>query len=424
MAAFGYSRALLITVMLLMLYAILPVSATAQKNAIDLSHVEAELKNVKLIYSLKSGQTFEQPPLSDSALALLEKALEETPGDPRAHLLLARLYERLDMRVLASEEYKKTVACLADAAAVATLAKQQLKIDNIWYAGRVLDAGIKRFPDDVELMALCANTLVVRNRPSEAKVLYQAVVQRQPERTGVRSALAQILLAEGKCEEAIKLADWDLRRDPHSIMAARVLGDGYIKCNQYGKALPYMKMAFAQMPLQPGVARDYGFLLYWQGDYEAALSPALIDICLHPERSNQPDSVWTVNLLRNVRPTDLTKTIANVSSLMHANATFHFALGSLLDEANLPDLAIEQYNAGLATAPYDVPALFRLGKDLELNDKNYAKALSLYQKAHSRDPNNLEISHYLSRLENRLKSRRTDLAWRLRDWFSNMSKTH
>jgi tetratricopeptide (TPR) repeat protein len=455
MAAFGYSRALAIALTLLTLHILSPHASpamdspvnrtsSAKKNAIDLSSVEAELRHFNISYTLKTGKQSVLPPLSDSALALLEKALTETPGDPQAHLLLARYYERMSMTGSAIEEYKKTVACLADAQAVAALAIQQLKIGNVWYAGRVLDAGIKRFPENVDLLALCADSLAARGRVSEAMALYQTVLQRQPMRLGVRSVLAQMLLASGNYQEAAKLADWDLKREPQSTVALSVLGDAYVRLNQYEKAVPLIQLAFVRSPLQPGVAHEYAFLLYWKGDYQAALSPALIYICLHPEECQQPGSVWPVNptyaaglkslnvtqwkgpgsawivnLLRKVRPDYLTKTIANVSSLMHANATFHFALGELLDQANLRHLAIQQYGEGLATVPYDAQALFRLGKDLELDDKNYAKALSLYQEAHAKAPYNLEITEYLSRFESRLKLRRTDLGWRLRDWITN-----
>jgi tetratricopeptide (TPR) repeat protein len=238
----------------------------------------------------------------------------------------------------------------------------------------------------------------------------------------VRAALAQVLLTEGHYEEAIKLADWDLKHNPHQELALRVLADAYFRLNRYEKAMPYKQLAFAHSPLQPGAARDYAFILYWQGDYEQALNPALTEICLQPEKCMQPESAWMVTLLEKVRPDYLAKMIGDVSSQMHASPQVHFALGDLLDRANLRHLAIEQYRYASTAGPYAALALFRLGADHELSDKNYAKALSAYQEAHAKDPNNPEIAAHLSRLENRLKLRRSDLCWSLKDWIATLAQ--
>ncbi|MGH9554082.1 MAG: hypothetical protein ACRD3W_32185, partial [Terriglobales bacterium] len=95
---------------------------------------------------------------------------------------------------------------------------------------------------------------------------------------------------------------------------------------------------------------------------------------------------------------------------------FHFALGDVLDSAAMTDLAIEQYQSGLAMQPDFARAVFRLGKDLELHRHEYERALFCYTRASELDPKDREIAAYCNRLKARLPERRSDLAWRLKDW--------
>jgi tetratricopeptide (TPR) repeat protein len=99
---------------------------------------------------------------------------------------------------------------------------------------------------------------------------------------------------------------------------------------------------------------------------------------------------------------------------------YHFRLGEILDQLQMPDLAIKQYQEGLLISPNNAHALLLLGLDLEIHKRQYKEALDCYARAHQVAPSDQNIKAHLTRLDKRLAGRSTDIAWQLRDWLASL----
>jgi tetratricopeptide (TPR) repeat protein len=382
----------------------------------DLSQVESELRNIKLMLS-PSGKFRQAPPLSPASVKLLENAIAADPGNAQAHLLLARYYERLGIIALSNEQYALAVDSLGSAAAVRAAADREMAKGNIWYAGRIADAALKRYPDDVSLLALAAVTAHKRNRLSRAKTLYQSVLARAPERVGVRSQLAQILMSENRYQEATELALWDLRRDPQNLLAHNVVAQTLMASGNYERAIPYARFVFDKMPLVPDSTRNYAFLCYWQGDYKSALKPSLISIALAPDSSRAPS--WIVDVVRHATTKQLRQEIQQTSTIVSGAKTYK-NMAIALDQADLHTMAIEQWKNALIKDPSDSQSLSFLANDLESYTMNREEALQCYEKAHARAPRDPNITANIRRLQQQMEWRSNDVAGQLRDWLCEM----
>jgi tetratricopeptide (TPR) repeat protein len=81
----------------------------------------------------------------------------------------------------------------------------------------------------------------------------------------------------------------------------------------------------------------------------------------------------------------------------------HFALGDVYDRLAQPQIAINQYQAGLSFDPSLARGYLRLGEDLETYKKDLPGAMKNYQKAFSLDGQDHEIQMRLNGLKAKIK---------------------
>jgi len=378
--------------------------------------------------SIRNEVQYSGGPVSKEAQDRLENILQTDPGNMEAHLLLAFGYVNLYLLDLAREQCAQIVNGAPSAQKVVDLAQSLIKVNNTRLGCMLLEAGAVRYPSDSALLAAYADaSLKMENRTLAKSILERALAQ-NPKQVGVPTALAELLLQERKYEEALQLADTDIKLRPDfNWHAWQVKGEALIGLARYPQALVCLRKAYAQAPFALGIAKTYGNLCFWSGHYKEALEPLLAAVAFSssPINLNPEDGSWTtdtnkplITVMRMVPKSFVAEKMAGLSDrldhIIH-NAFFHFSVANAMDQAGLHGQAIDQYKAGLKIYRSDPRALLALARDFEDNGQ-YTEAESYYQQLHKERPTIQEYSEYLSRIRNRLAERHNDLSWQLKDW--------
>jgi tetratricopeptide (TPR) repeat protein len=379
-----------------------------------------ELKQIEERLEIDKNQ-----PVTDDMIEQVQAVLANDPQNRDAHMILAQCYDRLGLPDQADQEFTLAVKYSPDDPhALVELVKAEIKSGHPQVAMKMLEAAGKRFPNDAEVMFWYANYLATTNKTKEATALYKIALEHNAKILGLASALGQLRLEDRRFGDAVQLANQDLALDKNFVLAYRVKGFALAFMSRWSEAQEPLRIAYKEQPFKGGVAYMYAKACAWSGDYQDALEPALVALAVSSnlETNNYEQKVALARILRNV-PRD--KAIAKIGivsnnlDLSMPNPAFHFALGDVLDRADMHDTAIEQYHKGLQMAPNFARAIFRLGKDMELYKQQYKEALFCYTRAHELAPQDAEIDAYYQRLRQRLEMRNEDVAWRLKDWIAS-----
>lgn len=357
----------------------------------------------------------------DKDTPVAEKTFDELAGvlttDPRnytARLLLGTCFDKIGMPEQAQEQFDlATTYFPADPKAVIALVQANLKRGQPDAAMRLLDAASRRFPKEQILVFWSGNL--------GGEALYKVAKEKNRNLLGLPSFLGDKLLKKGRYGDAVRLADQDLDADREYWPAFRVKGCALLSLGNYGRAYQPLRIAFDKIPYTSLVAEKFARACIWAGRYEEAIEPALVDLALTAtlESNNDAAKKALYAILSRVPKTRARAKILTCNDTIDKtfkNGAYHFALGDVLDHLGWNELAMNEYQSGLQENPGFARGIFRLGKDYEMQTRNYDEALTCYQKAHMLSPEDKEITAYLLRLQTRLPERKQDLAWRLKDW--------
>jgi len=367
----------------------------------------------------------EDQPVTNDMIEQVQAVLAGDPHNRDAHLILAQCYDRLGLPDMADEEFTLCVQYSPDDPhALVELVKAEIKSGRPQIAMKLLVAAGKRFPNNDEVTFWYANYLATTNRTNEASALYNLALKHNAKILGLASALGQLRLEDRRFGDAVQLANQDLALDKNFPLAYRIKGFALAYMSRWSEAQEPLRIAYKEQPFKGGVAFMYAKACSWSGDYHNALEPALVDLALTSslDSNNIDQKLALVRILRKLPHDFASAKIAIVSTNLDKslhNPAFHFALGDVLDHADMHEIAIEQYHKGLQIAPDYARAIFRLGKDMELHKQQYKEALFCYTRAHELAPQDTEINAYYQRLQQRLENRNEDIAWKLKDWLAS-----
>lgn len=363
--------------------------------------------------------------LSDAAYDKLAKIIESQPKNASAHLLLGRCYGALALPELADEQYKLALQCgLKDPKEVVELIKALARSGHLEEANDLVRQAAQRFPKDPEILYWVGNFFASHNQTKQAEAAYNEALQRKSPVAGLASALASIRLTQQRYDEALALAQLDLKIDQQSLLANQVTGLTLIKLGRYSQAVLPLSIAFQRAPTQSVISGTYARLLYWQGDYLKALSPALINLASTSAnyRDNLASKQLLVEIVRHLKRPELTAAIDDIAKKyrIRSTAAFYGSLADVLSRCGFDDLAIEQYHQAVQVNPGFAETWFKLALLLITAQGNYKEALYCFKQAAALAPADEKISKYLWHLEDRLSTYNSDWAWQAKDWLRHL----
>ncbi|GAB4414658.1 MAG: hypothetical protein OHK0054_04320 [Sideroxydans sp.] len=148
---------------------------------------------------------------------------------------------------------------------------------------RVLEQGLKQFPDEPELLyqtALMADRL---DKTDVSERLLRRLIEIEPKNPHAYNALGYGWLARNvRVQEGMVLVQqaWQMAPDDAAILDS--MGWGYFRLGQLDKSLDFLRRAFGANP-DPEIAAHLGEVLWVSGDQEAGQKVLQDSLKAHPD---------------------------------------------------------------------------------------------------------------------------------------------
>ncbi|GAB5605939.1 tetratricopeptide repeat protein [Sideroxyarcus sp. TK5] len=150
---------------------------------------------------------------------------------------------------------------------------------------QVLSRGLKRFPDQAELLyqaALLADRL---DKHADFERLIRRLIEIEPDNAHAYNALGYGWLARNiRISEAMQLVEQAYRLAPDDAAIIDSMGWGYYRSGQLEKSLEFLRRAYAANP-DPEIAAHLGEVLWVKGEREAAQKVWRASEQAHPDNT-------------------------------------------------------------------------------------------------------------------------------------------
>ena len=342
----------------------------------------------------KAKQEVDTDHVSQSTFNNIQSFVEANPNDSKGRLYLGLLLERSGLKEQAYEQLKLAVQYGPNNPDdLVTLCKEQIKLGHVESAMALADSGLKKFPNNPEILFIIGDYLIKLKRPVEAKRVLEQAYKLDPTIFGLPTSLAQLYLSRDYTR-AVNYASIDLEKRPTYFRGLRVRGVAYTKLRKYSKAVTDLEPVFKTDPTISLIAQSLSLSYWWLGDYEKALKPAvfLLAFSSQPDIDNKYPVNWMVRVLRELPKEDAQKLIELYSkqiSKKYNIPAYYYFLGNVFDKLNWRDLAIESYRKTI-------------------------------EKAHNLRPWDNEINLAYLRLQERLHNKNRDLSLTIKKWLSTL----
>jgi len=178
-----------------------------------------------------------------------QEVLKADPNNVDAHRLLARIYVR----------------------ALGDMGAGDVQQENIEKAVAEFQAILKIDPTDTYSALWLARLYRFENRHTEAEQVLRGLIQREPDNGPALEQLSQLLIDEGRSQEAIDLLT-RTAGDSESPDVYDLLGDAYTQAKDYSKAEDAYRKAIELDPDDPGHRHGLAQALLSENKYADALA--------------------------------------------------------------------------------------------------------------------------------------------------------
>ena len=291
-----------------------------------------------------AAQAFIQLDQREDARRALERALELEPNQPLAARLLAAI------RIAAGD----TDRGLADLAVAARLAPEDSRpwraMGKVYFTRMQYDQSIhayqealKRNPRDAQARLDYLTVLLDQNLGETAAPYLAEALRDTPNDPHVLGLAARQAYAAGRRDDAVKLAERALDRDPENFDALIALGRVELAEGRWKSSMEHAQRAVAAQPNDVGALHLLAQAHFRLGQNE--LGAAAAD--RRDRVQSRRDSIAKLAMMIAYRPDD---------------PKLHLLMGQLAVEAGLNVLAEQSYRAALAIDPRCRPAMAGLAR--------------------------------------------------------------
>jgi|GEM_PF-2082540 len=382
----------------------LALPAAAATNAPDLNQFE------KLVDAGK---------LSSAQAAQLQEFVLTHPNNNKAHVVLGRYYSFYNLGELAANEFQAALKLDNSKPDIwMYLANEKYRHHKLAETQKILDQAEKRFPKYHDIQLAKGNLYLRGGKYAEAAKYLEKAQASKPSDFEVQVGWAQLCFALKKYPEAIIYADAALKLKPDCADAYHVKARALLALGHRREAFQMLSAGFNCDQLN----RDLDTIYLDQAERDKrwgiALEPALaimaIDVnntTILPTSKDKVISIidqWKKSGATDAHIKDAIDRVGKYLDRTTHKSRYFFCIGDIYDRFNQPKVAITYYERGLTIEPAYARAYLRIGEDMELLYQP-EKALELYKKAQSINPNDLEIVTRLSALEKRLSDEKNNV---------------
>ncbi len=365
-----------------------------------------------------------QSKVSEQTLNDLQALVRAEPTNSQAHLNLGLVLDQLGLTEPAAEQFELAVKYGADNPdTLVQLCKEEIKVGRVPAAMGILNEGIKKFPNNAEMLYMIGEYLWSTKNNRDATALFEKAYQIDPKVVGLSTALGRSVIDNDPLKAA-NLAAADLKVKPNDLSALLLRGMAYRALGRNREAVKDLQRVFDSQPLLPAVSDALATGYYWLGDYEKALKPAMfysaVTVVKDVEHSGNLPGLMRI-LIKMPRDKVLDavgKLDIELALRRLLRPEFSYFLGKAFDGLNMPHAAMQQYSRSIAMDHDNARAYYRLALDQEIYLRDYEGALANYQIAYNQRPFDSELTVAYMRMQDRLHNRKDDIAWRFKDWFN------
>jgi tetratricopeptide (TPR) repeat protein len=192
-------------------------------------------------------------------------------------------------------------------------------------------------------------------------------------------AEAQMLLKQGKTEEALRLLDRLATGEPEAAGLETTFGTAYFQSHKFPEAIEHLKKALAQNPGDLEATQILALSFYGSGDFASA-APLLEKLGPRLPASN-PDGPYLLGIsyIMTQRWDDARRAFAQMFSVPPESAMAYLLLGKIFVRQRLEDRAVPQIERALQLDPRLPMAHFLLG-EIDLYKDRPQHAVEEFQK--------------------------------------------
>lgn len=363
--------------------------------------------------------------VSEKTMNELQTAVQADPTNSKGHLTLGLILDQLGLTDPAAEQFALAVKYGAnDQQALVNLCKTEIKAGRIQPAIALLNEGLKKFPNNAEMLYLVGDYLFHQKSVGDARMVLERAYATDPNIAGLPTAYANAII-ETNPMRAVQLATKELEKRPDFERALYVRGFAYRAMGRQKEAAKDLQTVFDKQPMLPNVSETLANCYYWLGEYEKALKPAVfLSLATSTEDDKSGSLPTLVRVMRKVPraqlPALMTKIDAELIYKQLARPEFYYVLGKAYDQVDMPNAAMRAYKRAINLNPELARAYYRMGIDQEIYLRDYNAALESYQRAYNLRPWDEEVTVAHMRLQDRLHNRNADIAWKWKDWLNKV----
>jgi len=363
--------------------------------------------------------------VSEKTMNELQAAVQTDPTNSRGHLTLGLILDQLGLTDPAAEQFALAVKYGAnDQQALVNLCKTEIKAGRIQPAIALLNEGLKKFPNNAEMLYLVGDYLFHSKSVGDARMVLERAYRTDPNIFGLPTAYANALI-ETNPMRAVQLATKDLEKRPDFDRGRYVRGFAYRALGRQLDAAKDLQIVFDKQPMLPNVSGALANCYYWLGEYEKALKPAVFLSAATAFEDDKSGSLpLLVKVMRKVPraklPELMTKIDAELIYKQLARPELYYVLGKAYDQLDMPNAAMRSYQRSVNLNPQLARAYYRMAVDQEIYLRDYDAALENYQHAYNLRPWDEEVTVSYMRLQDRLHNRNADIAWKWKDWLNKV----
>ncbi|WP_343746625.1 tetratricopeptide repeat protein [Chitinophaga sp.] len=340
-----------------------------------LERIEAELATHPNSYDLLMAklEMLHELHRYPEAISLLENIIKRFPGDTRARS------QQVPLRMEAAAYYTNTDPYALYASILEKNPGNQdalqkligLSVSRGAYREALnwINLGLKSHPDDARLLGLKADMLESDRKYTEAAMISEKLLQRQPGNTAERERLGRLYLASGReylvqqqYPEALTAFENALRVTPADTAAPDLLANTYLQQKKPAQAVTVLDQALQQHPANARFLLKKANILADMGQYDQATA------IMEPLLQQYPVNTQYSSLLQDI----------------------HLSAGRILMQHEEYEQAKRQFQAVLALQPGQPEALqYLINAESAMQQPD--SALARLDQALQQDPHNREL---------------------------------
>lgn len=233
-----------------------------------------------------------------------------------------------------------------------------------------------------------------------ASLHYQKALAKRPESMAAAIGLSNILILEGKLDDAFQLLQDALENDENNVAALTLMGNIARNRGDLGRSLEYLNKAYQQAPNNPEVLTELAITNDHMGQERLTYAEPLYKkvVSLKPHSSAAYNNLG-FNYLLQGRHQDAAKSFNRALSLDPGNKRAKNNLGAayLLNNQSDEALKLFQDTVGQAAAYNNLGYILMTRGDWKQAEKAFKKALQLNPSFYVRAQENLDQLDHLHR---------------------------